>query len=410
MIKVKELKIFEFCFQDELYFSLGVGKSSEEKEMESSLSLDRPMFNLMRLISYAGLLLLLSCSGGEPVTIGFVGGLSGRVADLGINGRNGVHLAVDEWNQRGGINGRPVKLLVEDDKQDKDIAIKAVRSLLDQKASVIIGHMTSSMTMATIDLVNKSKAVMISPTTTTDYLTGIDDNFLRVSTTTLSAATKMANYLLGNADIKAVTVIYDLNNKAYTESWLKAFRKAFEAGKGTILKVETFSSNKDTSLLKTVENSYDEKAQGLVIISNAMDAAMLCQQVRKINWSVQITLSEWASTGSLIELGGEAVEGVYLSQFFDHSSTKPSYISFKSKYQKEFASLPGFAAVNAYDAANAVMTAMAARKDAESIKEAILRIATFQGVQGPISIDRYGDADRKTVIGKVSNSTVMVFE
>ena len=336
--------------------------------------------------------------------------MSGRVADLGINGRNGVQLAVEERNRNGGINGRPVRLLVMDDKQDKETAIQMVRSLLDQKVSAIIGHMTSSMTMATVGLVNDSPTIMMGPTTTTDYLTGKDDNFMRVSTTTEVAATKMAAYLLEKAGIKEVSVIYDLNNKAYTECWLKAFRKVFEAGHGKILKVEKFTSGVDDSLMKTVENSYDERAGGLVIISNAMDAAMLCQQVRKIDWPVQIALAEWASTGSLVDLGGEAVDGVFISLFFDHSSTLPRYVSFKSEFRKDFGTFPGFAAVNAYDAANVVMEALATRRKGESLKEAVLRISSFQGVQGPISIDRYGDADRKTYIAKVSNSTIMVLE
>lgn len=364
---------------------------------------------LLRIICAAGLLLLSACSSEKPVVIGYVGGMSGRIADLGISGRNGVQLAVEERNRNGGINGQPVKLVVMDDKQDKETAINAVLSLLDQ-STAIIGHMTSSMTMATVSRVNDSPKIMMSPTTTTDYLTGIDDNFIRVSTTTSMAATKMADYLLNEGKINTVSIIYDLNNKAYTESWLKAFRLTFEAGRGTIIHVEPFTSGKGSSLLETVENSYNKKAEGLVIISGAMDAAMLCQQVKKIDWPVQIALAEWASTGSLIDLGGEAVEGVFISLFFDHSSTLPSYVSFKSDFQKNFGTSPGFAAVNAYDAANVVMEALAAKKDGESLKEAVLRISSFKGVQGQITIDRYGDANRQTHIAKVSNSTIMVLD
>lgn len=373
-------------------------------------SIGKSLCRFLGLISHIGLLFLLSCSSGEPITIGFVGGMSGRVADLGINGRNGVELAVKERNQNGGINGRPVRLLIKDDKQDEVIAVQMVRSLIDLKVSAIIGHMTSSMTMATVGLVNDSPTIMMSPTTTTDYLTGKDDNFIRVSPTTAVTATKMAAYLLEKAGIKGVSVIYDLNNKAYTESWLSAFRKKFEAGHGKILKVEKFSSGMGDSLLKTVKNAYDERAEGLVIISSAMDAAMLCQQVNKIDWPIQIALSEWASTGRLVDLGGEAVEGAIISLFFDHSSTLPSYASFKSNFRNDFGTSPGFAAVNAYDAANVVMDALATRKNGESLKEVILRVSTFQGVQGPITIDRYGDANRMAYIAKVSNSVIMVLE
>jgi branched-chain amino acid transport system substrate-binding protein len=376
----------------------------------SELSIGKSLRLFLGLVSSAMLLFLLSCSGGEPVTIGFVGGMSGRVADLGINGRNGVLLAVEERNRNGGINGRPVRLLIKDDKQDKETAIQMVRSLLDQKVSAIIGHMTSSMAMATVDLVNDSQTIIMSPTATTDYLTGKDDSFMRVSTTTAVAAAKMADYLFEEAGIKAVSVIYDLSNKAYTESWLKSFRKKFEAVHGEILKVEPFTSGQGKSLLQTVENAYDERSRGLIIISSAMDAAMMCQQVRKIDWPVQIALSEWASTGNLVDLGGVTVEGALISLFSDNNCTLPSYVSFKSDFQKDFGVSPGFAAVNAYDAANVVMESLAARRKGESLKETVLRLATFQGVQGPITIDPYGDANRKAYIAKVSNATIMVLK
>jgi branched-chain amino acid transport system substrate-binding protein len=104
------------------------------------------------------------------------------------------------------------------------------------------------------------------------------------------------------------------------------------------------------------------------------------------------------------------VEGALISLFSDNNCTLPSYVSFKSDFQKDFGVSPGFAAVNAYDAANVVMESLAARRKGESLKETVLRLATFQGVQGPITIDPYGDANRKAYIAKVSNATIMVLE
>ena len=69
---------------------------------------------------------LAACSPPEPLRIGFIGGLSGRVADLGEAGRNGAQIAVEEFNQAGGINGLPVELIVRDDGQNPEKAIAAV--------------------------------------------------------------------------------------------------------------------------------------------------------------------------------------------------------------------------------------------------------------------------------------------
>jgi len=82
------------------------------------------------------------------VRIGFLAGLSGRVADLGIGGRNGAILAVEMRNRQGGINGRPVELIAEDDQQDAELARHAASRLLASKVEVVIGPMTSTMALA----------------------------------------------------------------------------------------------------------------------------------------------------------------------------------------------------------------------------------------------------------------------
>jgi ABC-type branched-subunit amino acid transport system substrate-binding protein len=78
---------------------------------------------------------MIACTPPEPLRIGFLGGLSGRVADLGIGGRNGAILAVEMRNQQGGINGRRVELIAEDDQQDVEVARQAVAACWPAKST-----------------------------------------------------------------------------------------------------------------------------------------------------------------------------------------------------------------------------------------------------------------------------------
>ncbi len=98
----------------------------------------------------------------NPIKVGFVGGLTGRLSDLGTAGRNGVILAVEEINSRGGINGRPVELITKDDKQDPELSLRVDRELVDEGVAAIIGHMTSVMSMAVLPFINEEKILMIS--------------------------------------------------------------------------------------------------------------------------------------------------------------------------------------------------------------------------------------------------------
>ncbi|MEW5815083.1 MAG: ABC transporter substrate-binding protein [Spirochaetota bacterium] len=136
---------------------------------------------LRRYSAYIFILIsaLYFCTEKNPIKIGFAGGLTGIHSDLGIAGRNGALLAVEEITSAGGIKGRPVVLITKDDQQDPVAALKVDKELIDEGVVAIIGHMTSVMTMSVIPFINKSEILMISPTTSTNELTNIDDYFFR---------------------------------------------------------------------------------------------------------------------------------------------------------------------------------------------------------------------------------------
>lgn len=359
---------------------------------------------LMRLaVIILPLVFLTGCSNDDPVKIGFIGGLTGRVSDLGISGRNGAILAVEQRNSMSGINGRPVHLITVDDKQDKNTAAQALTSLLDQKVAAVIGHMTSSMSVATVPLVNKHSIVMMSPTSTTTYLKDLDDYFFRVCATTDNYGAKMARYFHNTKGLNRVTVIFDMGNKAYTESWINHFSEEFTRLGGTIVQKTTFTSGPETHFSEIVQKALKLESEGLVIASNAVDAAMICQQIRKMNISIPIGTSEWAATEKLIELGGIAVENIVVSQFFDRYSTNPRYIQFRDEFKKRFGQDPGFASVAGYDATNIILDALAQKNEHQDLKQTILNIGTFNGIQGEITLNRFGDSDRRTYLSVIRN-------
>jgi len=175
-----------------------------------------------------GMLLVAGCSAKEPVKIGFIGGMSGRVADLGVAGRNGAVLAIEQKNAAGGINGRKLELLVRDDEQKPEVAGKVVAELLAQKVELIIGPMTSSMAFAILPQIEASQTILLSPTVTSSALSGKDDHFLRVCGNTRDYAEKSADFQYRQQNRRTVAAVYDLNNREYSEMWMNEFRARFE--------------------------------------------------------------------------------------------------------------------------------------------------------------------------------------
>ena len=109
-------------------------------------------------LSLSLLALLSACGDHEPIVIGYIGGLSGHAADLGLSALNGVRLAIEAQNERGGIDGHPILLLPEDDQQNDDMARAAFERLAAHHVAAIIGPVTSAMAVTLVPLAERARS------------------------------------------------------------------------------------------------------------------------------------------------------------------------------------------------------------------------------------------------------------
>ena len=354
-------------------------------------------------LAVAAVLGLLSCSPPPPVRLGFVGGLSGRVADLGVEVRNAATLAVEMRNKSGGVSGRRIELVAEDDRQNPDRAVEVVTKLIDLKVDAIIGPTTSAMAMVALPLANAAGVVMIAPTVSTSRLSGIDDYFFRVVGATDMLARTNANYHFAHLGIRRVSVAYDLDNTSYSESWLKDYQAEFVRLGGQGVDRVGFASNAGVHYRDLALALLGARPDTVLVVANSVDAAMLCQHLRRIDPAVRIATSEWAATEQLIELGGNAVEGIVIAQIFDRKSTLPAFLAFKENYLARFGRAPGFGGLMGFDATNVALDALAARQSGQTLKQALLARRTFAGAQGPLVFDDFGDTTRATYLTTIHN-------
>ncbi|MCX5817705.1 MAG: ABC transporter substrate-binding protein [Proteobacteria bacterium] len=331
--------------------------------------------------------------------IGFVGGLTGKSSDLGIQGRNGVTLAVEEINRQGGINGRPLQLITKDDKQDPQTALRVDRELIVEEVVVIIGHMISAMSEVVLPLINEKKVLMISPTTSMNKLAGIDDYFLRVMNPSIHLTNLKADYAYRNLKLRRMAAVYDLSNRAYSEDYATNFKSEFERLGGKIITVDTFKAGYDVSFKDLAKNILRARPDGLLIAAGAVDTAMICQHIRMTGSKIPILISGWAQTPDLLRHGGPAVEGIIATEYVDYDSTAKSYVEFRERYRARFGDVePTFAVVMGYEAVMVVKDALSRNPDPKQLKETILKQKIFNGLQGAFEIDSYGDAKRTAYI------------
>lgn len=344
-----------------------------------------------------------ACAPEEPVRIGFLGGLSGRVTDLGIGGLNGTRLAVELRNKVGGIRGRPVELIEADDQQDPEVTRLSLEYLINHKVVAVIGPMTSAVAVAAVPIANREQLVLISPTVTTNELAGIDDYFFRILPATREFVRTNAEHYLKTRGLRRLRLVYDLRNRAYTESWRQDFESAFTAGGAQILAALPFSSSDDTRFDELARRALADNPDGLILLANSVDAAMLCQSIRRHHPSIAIGTSEWAATERLTEIGGAFVEGITVAQFFNRQSPAPAYQAFRTAYQSRFGREPGYAELFAFDAANVLFAALEDQRPNQSLKAALLAHPPFRGVQQAIAFDAAGDVFGRTFMVAIRN-------
>jgi len=357
------------------------------------------------------IIMLYACKAEEPVRIGFLAGTSGRVADSGISGRDAAQLAVEQCNQTGGIAGRRVRLIIKDDQQQPDVARQRAGELVSEGVAAIIGPMTSDMAVTVTPIANEGKVVLMSPTATTEALSGKDDYFLRVASTSGNYADRSAGYLIKSGKMRRVAAAYDLGNASFSRYWVDNFRMSFSKRGGEVIATVGFRAEGDRTFLEIARELLAAQPDGVVIVANSMDSALFCQQIRKIDSRIGIFLSDWGGTERLLELGGKAVEGVTVVQAFDRASQAPRYQTFRKAYLDRFKREPGFPGVNTYDAIQVVFTALRSQKPGQDLKEAILSLNRFTGLQSEFGFNRFGDAQRpQASISIVQNQQFVVLE
>jgi|YNPBryantNP2012_1023418.scaffolds.fasta_scaffold03729_6 branched-chain amino acid transport system substrate-binding protein len=348
------------------------------------------------------LLLASGCVARKPIPVGFVGELTGHSADLGVHGRNGVLLAVEQINAGGGLAGHPIELLVRDNKGTSEGTRAALRELIDADVAAIIGPMTSTQSEVAIPLAEEAGVVLISPTAASPELSGRNDCFLRLNQTSSAEARLLAWRVYQQLGLTSMAIIYDVDNLSYTHTFWTVFSDAYRSQGGRITGVVGFSSTASPDFVPLLAGLRAQNPEGLLIIASALDTALIAQRARIVRWTLPVFGSYWAYTETLLQNGGQAVEGIEMVVSVDMDSRSPAYLDFRARYQERFGTTPPFAAVHSYETMSVLAAALEkvgyggawSRGRREQLRRALLETRDFPGLTGLISLDEYGDTTR----------------
>ena len=335
------------------------------------------------------LTLASGCQPRDNVRIGFLGGLSGSLSDLGVGGRNGAQLAVDTLNAEGREH---FELLVEDDRQNPDAARAAIAAFSAQGARFAVGPMTSAMAVAAVPVADRLRLVLITPTATTDELSGKNDWFFRTAADASTGAHQLAQVLYRRG-ARTLAVLMDVSNRAYSASFGHAAAAQFTTSGGRVVAQVDYESGPALDYAALARRLADAAPDAVLLVDSPGEAAIVAQQLRRLDDHAVIALSPWGANVQFVQFGGRAVEGTIALQAVNLDSPLPRMREFAQRYRARFGDAPTTPAVQSYEA---VMLGAAAlrRGGREGLRETLAVPGSWPGLDGDFSLDANGDTSR----------------
>lgn len=376
-----------------------------------------PISNSVRLQILSGLLsgvfalVFGGCTRMEPIRIGYSAQLTGRQAEVGIQDRNGVQMAVAKINASNGIAGHPVQLIVRDDLGTPEGAREADRGLIKAGVVVIVGHGVSNETMASLPVIDKAHIVLISPTSSAPELNKMSKYFFRVTTSHRVRAVAFAQHIYRSREVTRIAVIYDADNAAYAKSYATMFADRYRSLGGKVTGMMAFSSRTQPDFDPLLSELRASRAEGLLIIASDFDTALIAQRARLIGWHSPLFSAAWAQTDMLVKNGGKAVEGMEVEESYNMNSRSPAFLDFKKRYQARYGTAPNYGAALGYE--TMMVLAASLQKTggrSDGLRQALLNTRDFKGLVDTFSFNRNGDAIRPFYIGTIRNGKYVTAE
>lgn len=365
------------------------------------------IFNLLlHTAIFFSLTSLFSCSD-NSINIGVSSTLSGKNSDLGLHCKNGIILAAEEINQSGTLGKRKINLVISDDINSTAKAFEINTDFLKRGIKLIIGHSTSEMSKAGLSVIEEKDALLISPSSSSDYFTDKDDNFLRVCSTTKSEAIAVADNI-SSAKHSKVAIIYDSANRAYCESYIGFFTEYAASRNISPFLIKEYSFSGNHEIEKAVMDIITAKPDTVLALLSAHDLTEFAQKIRSNKSNIPIFTGGWAMTSYLTSNGGKSVEGIKAVLFYDTENKHQSLLNFRKKYTERFGTEATFSSIYGYDCIYLLFQSF--RKNyltPEEIKKNTIETRRFDSPAGEYLINRYGDAQRSANLVEIKNGQII---
>jgi branched-chain amino acid transport system substrate-binding protein len=371
-----------------------------------------PRMHLTRIVSVVALALLAGCqqkeapsqpaapatppAGAAPaaseIVIGHVSVLAGDQATFGESSNNGVKLAIEEANAKGGVAGRKLALVVYDTAgKPEEAATAATRLITADKATVLLGELASSRTLAIAPIADTHQVPLVTAASTSPKVTKDGDRtrpfVFRVCFIDPFQGTVMAKFVRNDLKLGRAAILRDVASD-YSVGLADYFAKTFKELGGEIVADVSFKSG-DQDFKAQLTSVRAKKPDILYVPAYYTDVALIGRQVRELGMKVPLAGGDGWDSAKLYEIAQGALDGSYFTNHYTADSPLPAVKEFIARYEQKYAAKPDAFAALGYDAARVAIDAIgrAADPSPRAVRDAIEKTKGFAGVTGTITLD-----------------------
>jgi branched-chain amino acid transport system substrate-binding protein len=351
----------------------------------------------------------------EDLKVGVIQPLSGPVAASGGYVVNGAKIAADEVNEKGGVLGGKLVLLVEDNKSDPAEAVNAAEKLIQRdRVPVLMGAWGSSMTLAVMPKLQQYEVPMVVETSSSGKITKQGNRFVfRISPTSEMEAIGIGDHLTRSLHMKKVAML--AVNTDWGRGAAQVFGDALKRQGAEVVATE-FMDQKDTDLSAQLTKIKSANPDSVLLTTDVGQIALVLKQAAGLGMRpTWLTTGGSSAPAKLIDLAGPAAEGTHHILFFLPWFPEAMPAADKAKWFVDEWKRRGFpfeGLTEGFRGYDGVMTiAAAARKagkaDAKAITEA-LRGVELMGLNGPIKFNAEGQSQPGIYVVQVKGGKVVL--
>jgi branched-chain amino acid transport system substrate-binding protein len=320
-------------------------------------------------------------------------------------------MAVEALNKSGGLLGKQVRVIVEDDQGKPEEAQTVVTKLITKNHVIaVIGEVASSRSLAAAPVAQENGIPMISPSSTNPAVTQKGDYIFRVCFIDPFQGFVMAKFATGTLRLKNLAILRDIKND-YSVGLANVFAENVQKMGGTIVEDASYSEG-DQDFSAQLTRIKSKNPQAIFVPGYYGEVALIAQQAKKQGLTVPLLGGDGWDSPKLIEIGGSDLDGSYFSNHYSPDDPNPAIQKLVSDYKAKYGSVPDALAGLGYDSANVLFDAIrrANSLDPMKIRDALATTKDFPGVTGKITIDKDRNAVKPAVVMTIKDKKYQYVE